>query len=354
MCFGKCAKCIGYHLLILAILCIVANILLYFPNGETKYAENNQLSRFVWFFEGIIGAGVLMFLPAGVFIGLEDDDCCGCCGHERCGKSCAMLSSILAAIIGIATSGYCLIISALALVEGPYCLTRDGVWKYPFNETNYSYLADHKNKQMMVMSSIVVNILLYFPNGDSTYAANNQLTNYVWYFEGICFGGIMMLIVATVVLLVDYYQCCTLSCAGNERQKVNCSELEGIIQEKGCKKQSIGIQSLGSPVFAILGVMFAGYSLIISSLGLVQGPYCQTATGWTYPFQNTAGGYLTEFSTWSQCLEPAYVVEWNVILFSILIVLSGLQIILCLYKAIYDINTICCGTHSVMIQTEDI
>ncbi|XP_063297069.1 transmembrane 4 L6 family member 18 [Pelobates fuscus] len=187
----------------------------------------------------------------------------------------------------------------------------------------------------LALWSIVVNILLYFPNGDSTYAANNQLTNYVWYFEGICFGGIMMLIVATIVLLVDYYQCCTPSCAGKERHKVNCSRL-------------------GSPVFAILGVMFAGYSLIISSLGLVQGPYCQTATGWTYPFQNTAGGYLTEYSTWSQCLEPAYVVEWNVILFSILIALSGLQIILCLYKAIYDINTICCGTHTVMIQAEDI
>ncbi|XP_063297068.1 transmembrane 4 L6 family member 1-like [Pelobates fuscus] len=163
MCFGKCAKCIGYQLLILAILCIVANILLYFPNGETKYAENNQLSRFVWFFEGIIGAGVLMFIPAGVFIGLEDDDCCGCCGHERCGKSCAMLSSILAAIFGIATSGYCLIISALALVEGPYCSTSDGGWRYPFNETNYSYLADHSTwSQCIEPKNVVVwNVSLF-------------------------------------------------------------------------------------------------------------------------------------------------------------------------------------------------
>ncbi|PNI78325.1 TM4SF1 isoform 3 [Pan troglodytes] len=90
MCYGKCARCIGHSLVGLALLCIVANILLYFPNGETKYASENHLSRFVWFFSGIVGGGLLMLLPAFVFIGLEQDDCCGCCGHENCGKRCAV------------------------------------------------------------------------------------------------------------------------------------------------------------------------------------------------------------------------------------------------------------------------
>ncbi|KAM8953159.1 transmembrane 4 L6 family member 18 [Pelodytes ibericus] len=179
--------------------------------------------------------------------------------------------------------------------------------------------------------SIVVNILLYFPNGDSTYASTNQLTNYIWYFQGICFGGIMILIIATVLLLVDYYQCCATCCLRNKRHEVNCSRM-------------------GSPVFALLGVMFAGYSLIISSLGLVQGPYCKTSTTWEYPFKTTAGGYLIAYSTWSQCLEPSYVVEWNIILFSILILLSGLQVIICIAKAIYDMKIICCATHSVIVQ----
>lgn len=35
--------------------------------------------------------------------------------------------------------------------------------------------------------------------------------------------------------------------------------------------------------------------------------------------------FLTDSSTWSQCLEPAHVVEWNIILFSILIALSGFK-----------------------------
>ncbi|KAM4695057.1 transmembrane 4 L6 family member 18 [Discoglossus pictus] len=181
--------------------------------------------------------------------------------------------------------------------------------------------------------SIVVNIMLYFPNGDTTYAASNQLTNYVWYFEGICFGGIMMIIIATILLLVDYYNCCTSCRFGSKTYDASCSRL-------------------GSPVFAILGVAFSGYTLIISSLGLSQGPYCNTSNGWTYPFKNTTGGYLVDYSSWSQCNEPAYVVQWNIILFSILIALSALQVITCLVKAIYDLKTILCGTHSIMVQPD--
>ncbi|XP_075057996.1 transmembrane 4 L6 family member 1 [Mixophyes fleayi] len=162
MCYGKCAKCIGYHLLILAILCIVANILLYFPNGETKYAQENNLSRYVWFFHGIGGAGLVMLLPAFVFIGLEEEDCCGCCGNATCGKSCAMLGSVVAALIGVAGAGYCLIISALALVEGPWCLN-NGNWDYPFANSNIYYLRDHSTwSQCVEPNNVVVwNVTLF-------------------------------------------------------------------------------------------------------------------------------------------------------------------------------------------------
>ncbi|KAK6483895.1 transmembrane 4 L6 family member 1-like [Huso huso] len=142
MCFRGCAKCLGYSLIPLAVCCIVANILLYFPNGETKYANDNNLTNFVWFFHGIVGAGVLMFLPAAVFIRLEHDNCAGCCGNVACGERCAMLSSVLVALIGLAGSGYCFIISALALQEGPYCMTGT-TWEYPFANGNGGYLKDH-------------------------------------------------------------------------------------------------------------------------------------------------------------------------------------------------------------------
>lgn len=142
MCYGKCARCIGCSLLGLALLCIVANILLYFPNGEVKYASENHLSKYVWFFSGIIGGGLLIFLPAFVFIGLEHEDCCGCCGSENCGKRCAMLSSVLAALIGIAGSGYCVIVAALGLATGPVCLDSNFNWNYTFSSTEGQYLLD--------------------------------------------------------------------------------------------------------------------------------------------------------------------------------------------------------------------
>ncbi|XP_062459078.1 transmembrane 4 L6 family member 1 isoform X4 [Pezoporus occidentalis] len=87
---------------------------------------------------------VQVLIPAAVFIGLHNDDSCGCFGHEDCGKSCAMLSSVLAAFIGIIGSGYCIIISALALSHGPYCFTHlERNWIYPFTESSGGYLFEY-------------------------------------------------------------------------------------------------------------------------------------------------------------------------------------------------------------------
>ncbi|XP_077016869.1 transmembrane 4 L6 family member 18 isoform X2 [Tamandua tetradactyla] len=176
--------------------------------------------------------------------------------------------------------------------------------------------------------SIIVNILLYFPNGQTFYATSSKLTNYVWYFEGICFSGVMMLIVAAVLLVLenDKYKCC---------------------QSENCSKKYMMLLSM---IFSALGIAFSGYCLVISALGLVQGPYCRTVNGWEYAFESTAGSFLTDSSTWIQCLEPAYVVEWNIILFSILIALSGLQVMVCFIRVFIQLSRIFCGTYSVIIQ----
>ncbi|XP_064442588.1 transmembrane 4 L6 family member 18 isoform X2 [Mirounga angustirostris] len=121
---------------------------------------------------------------------------------------------------------------------------------------------------LLALWSIIVNILLYFPNGQTSYASSNKLTNYVWYFEGICFSGIMMLIVAAVLLVLENdsnYKCC---------------------QSENCSKK---YRTLLSMIFSALGIAFSGYCLVISALGLVQGPYCRTLDGWEYAFEGTAG-----------------------------------------------------------------
>uniref|UniRef100_A0A8C0EKL1 Transmembrane 4 L six family member 18 n=1 Tax=Bubo bubo TaxID=30461 RepID=A0A8C0EKL1_BUBBB len=153
----------------------------------------------------------------------------------------------------------------------------------------------------LALWSIVVNILLYFPNGKASHAASYQLPNYVWYFEGICFSGVM-------------------------------------------------VSSFISIVLALLGVAFSGYSCIIFTLGLIQGPFCNSSHGWDYIFKDTAGGYLTDYLAWSRCTEPPNIVEWNTILLSILIGLSGLQLIICSLKVVAELKRTLCGTYSVFVQ----
>ncbi|KAL4677380.1 hypothetical protein H8959_020054 [Pygathrix nigripes] len=134
----------------------------------------------------------------------------------------------------------------------------------------------------LALWSIIVNILLYFPNGQTSYASSHKLTNYVWYFEGICFSGVMMLIVATVLLVLENnnnYKCC---------------------QSENCSKKYVTLLSI---IFSSLGIAFSGYCLVISVLGLIQGPYCRTLDGWEYAFEGTAGRQC------SQSTQPAKEIE---------------------------------------------
>lgn len=138
MCTGSCAKCLGWTLIPLAVGGFLANILLFFPGGNVL-DNNDHLSDEVWYFGGILGSGVLMIFPALVFLGLKNNDCCGCCGNEGCGKRFAMLTSTLFAVIGFLGAGYSFIVSAVSLNRGPRCLTNEvnNTWTYPFKDGDY-------------------------------------------------------------------------------------------------------------------------------------------------------------------------------------------------------------------------
>ncbi|XP_054570083.1 transmembrane 4 L6 family member 4-like [Eptesicus fuscus] len=136
MCTGGCAKCLGGTLILLSMIAFLANILLFFPGG--KEIDNiNHLSEEVWFFGGILGSGFLMLLPANLFLDLKYNDCCGCCGNERCGKRFAMFSSIIFAGIGFLGAGYSFVISLISVRRGPKCLMDNNEWGYPFHDGDY-------------------------------------------------------------------------------------------------------------------------------------------------------------------------------------------------------------------------
>uniref|UniRef100_A0A8C6PID6 Transmembrane 4 L six family member 4 n=1 Tax=Nothobranchius furzeri TaxID=105023 RepID=A0A8C6PID6_NOTFU len=123
MCSGGFAKCLGISLMPLSIVCVLCNILLFFPGGTV--VEKDHITRHAFFLGGILGSGVLMIFPALVFLGLKNNDCCGCCGNESCGRRFAMLSSILFAAVGVLGAGYSVVVSGVAINEGPLCLVND-------------------------------------------------------------------------------------------------------------------------------------------------------------------------------------------------------------------------------------
>lgn len=53
--------------------------------------------------------------------------------------------------------------------------------------------------------------------------------------------------------------------------------------------------------------------------------------------------YLFEYNKWSECQEPQNIVQWNVTLFSILLVLGGIEFILCFIQIINGIIGGLCG-----------
>ncbi|KAG7327882.1 hypothetical protein KOW79_009488 [Hemibagrus wyckioides] len=137
MCSLGFAKSLGFALIPLAICCIVANVLLFFPNLMLDFVREGHLSMYVWSFMGIGGGGIVIFITAFTFLSMGK--CADSCGTE----SCAMCGSVLASLIGLAGSGYCFIVSALAMVEGPLCLKE--TWITPFQNDGGKYLFDHKS-----------------------------------------------------------------------------------------------------------------------------------------------------------------------------------------------------------------
>jgi len=180
----------------------------------------------------------------------------------------------------------------------------------------------------LALVSIICNIILFFPNFDSKYAqedreGNERITMEVKYMGGLIGGGIMILVPAIHIHLTSAKNCCANRC--------------GMFL-------SIG--------FAAVGVVGALYSLSVAALGLVNGPLCcwsnnpDILASWGTPFAGRNETYLTDKDMWAWCIVPENVVEFNVALFSTLLVAAIVELVLCLIQMINGLFGCICGTCS--------
>ncbi|XP_038624781.1 transmembrane 4 L6 family member 5 [Tachyglossus aculeatus] len=166
---------------------------------------------------------------------------------------------------------------------------------------------------------IVGNALLLVPNGETGWTGH--LTLQVWLMGGFIGGGLMVLSSGIRAVRAGGKGCCGAGCCGNR-----------------CRMLS----SFCSSVFGVLGSL---YCLGVSGSGLQNGPNClQNSTGkWGYPFKDSSGSYLHNESWWSECLEPPGVVRWNMVLFSLLLASSALELLLCGTQLINAALGVFCG-----------
>uniref|UniRef100_A0A3Q4B4Z3 Uncharacterized protein n=1 Tax=Mola mola TaxID=94237 RepID=A0A3Q4B4Z3_MOLML len=91
-------------------------------------------------------------------------------------------------------------------------------------------------------------------------------------------------------------------------------------------------------MYSCVGVLAAGSCCLVSFTGLSAGPLClhNTTSGpaWVVPLKPVPDCpgpvYLYNSATWSGvCLEPSGVVQWHVVLFSVMGGTSCLQMLLC-------------------------
>ncbi|XP_028827714.1 transmembrane 4 L6 family member 4 [Denticeps clupeoides] len=142
MCTGKCAKCIAVVLYPLALTSIICNLMLFFPDWKTIYAQEDRegkgtrITDEVNYMGGVIGGGIMVLIPA-IHIHLTGKK--GCCAN-RCG----MFLSIGFAAVGVLGALYNLATASVGLSKGPVCLYQASatqqVWGRPF-DNNGTYLS---------------------------------------------------------------------------------------------------------------------------------------------------------------------------------------------------------------------
>uniref|UniRef100_A0A8C1I6U8 Uncharacterized protein n=1 Tax=Cyprinus carpio TaxID=7962 RepID=A0A8C1I6U8_CYPCA len=169
----------------------------------------------------------------------------------------------------------------------------------------------------LALLSIICNIFLFFPDFQTIYSKEEteglyRLTDEVKYMGGVVGGGIMVRKFSSWKFSFDI---------------------------------SVVRPMFLSIIFAAVGVVGALYSGTIAVVGLIRGPVCSVEDGtWSRPFLNSTTSYLGDSDLWDICKEPENIVEFNIGLFSALLVAACLELLLCIFQVLNGLFGCICGT----------
>ncbi|NXC26331.1 T4S1 protein, partial [Campylorhamphus procurvoides] len=181
--------------------------------------------------------------------------------------------------------------------------------------------------------SATANILLLFPGGASKYLLEGHISRHAMTMPGVWGGAIPVLLAATHITALGWR--CT-----------------------GCSDCGTRWNAFISTVLSKLAFLGAAACFVLSGVGLTNGPLCFYNTSehghgavWGYPFPDATGQgpdarekiYLYNRHTWSICLEPEGIVAWNVVLFSVLLLISVAEMVLSFLQIINGCLGCLCG-----------
>ncbi|NXJ70796.1 T4S1 protein, partial [Rostratula benghalensis] len=168
--------------------------------------------------------------------------------------------------------------------------------------------------------SVAANVLLLFPAGTSKYLVEGHISKHAKVMPGVWGGGIA---VSTAIRTASFLASEFWSLLDVESLPASCP------------------QAFISAVLSKLALLGAAACFVLSGVGLTNGPLCfynasEHGTLWGYPFLDAGcqepdartENYLYGCYSWSICLEPAGVVAWNVVLFSLLLLISAAEMVL--------------------------
>ncbi|XP_057207606.1 transmembrane 4 L6 family member 5 [Triplophysa rosa] len=133
MCISRCSRCLGMALIPMAVVCMVANVLLLFPDMNYRYLIEHHVTKEALWCCGIWASGFLVLVAVRGLASHSDQK--GCC-YFRAQMFCKFGYTCLALL----AAGFCFMVSGTGLVLGPLCLhngTQGLKWERPLKQVNH-------------------------------------------------------------------------------------------------------------------------------------------------------------------------------------------------------------------------